>query len=141
MTKKSEFKMMFGKLQVAFRVAIIGGLMCFCGCSDDLSQLESAITGRAILIVRFSNSPDMDKVLLNNALRVGGLITCGNDGDYVTFLRSYDKNFDAKAATNSKGDFLIRPAVLNWLSSKGWKFQQKFCINLNEDNAEYYFVK
>ena len=141
MTKKSEFNMMFGKLQVAFCVAIIGGLMCVCGCRDNLAQLESAITGHSILIVQFSQSPDKDKVLLDNALRVGGMITCGSDGDYVTFLRNYDENFDAAAAENSNGKFVIRPAVLNWLSSKGWKFQQKFCINLNEDNAEYYFVK
>lgn len=141
MTKKSGFRMMFAKLHLAFCVAIACGLMCVCGCSESVAKLESAITGHSILVVRFSNNPDKDRVLLDNVLRVGGAITCGCDNDYVSFLRNYDGNFDATAALDREGRYVIQPAVLNWISSRGWKFQQKFCVNLNHDNAEYYFVK
>ena len=106
-------------------------MIFFCGCSER----------HAILIVSFHGLPDKDNILLQNALRTGGSLRCGDSSDYVDFLRSYDRYFDTTAASDSNGQFLIRPAILNWISSNGWKFQQKFCINLNEGNAEYYFVK
>ncbi len=127
--------------QLIFRVAILGTMLSVLGCRENSTDLVSAIAGHAILIVRFSDSPEQDKVLLENVLRKGGSITCGNDSKYTAFLRNYDREFDMAAATDRDGSFLITPTILNWISSKGWKFQQKFCINLNHDNAEYYFVK
>jgi len=121
-------------------VAILAGVYVS-GCRDNITSLGSAIGGHALLVVQFSNNPEKDSVLLRNVLRTGGAINCGCDGDYVKFLREYDENFDMAAASNKDGQFSIQPAVLNWIASKGWKFQQKFCINLNADNAEYYFVK
>ncbi len=127
--------------KVLVRAIILCAAICVLGCRDNITSLESAIAGHAILVVRFDSSPEEDRVLLENVLRKGGGLTCGYDSDYVAFLRRYDENFDAAAASDKDGKFSIQPAILNWISSKGWKFQQKFCINLNNDNAEYYFIK
>ena len=142
MNKCTMSKVILSMAKLMFVVVFMSVVACVAGCRDNITSLESAITGHAILVVRFSNAePDMDKVLLNNALRIGGILVCGYDSEYVKVLREYDENFDAAAASNKDGQFTIQPAVLNWISSKGWKFQQKFCINLNENNAEYYFIK
>ncbi len=113
-----------------------------------ISDLKRTMTGQddggrrhALLVVTFSKSPVKDATLLSNVLRTGGSLECGSSGDYVSFLRENDENFDMAAASDENGKFIVRPAILNWISSKGWKFQQKFCINLNADNIEYYFVK
>lgn len=137
----SEARTKIYKLHQVLRAIILCIVICVLGCRDNITSLESAVIGHAVLVVRFSSSPDEDRVLLGNALRKGGMITCGYDGDYVRFLREYDEDFDEAAASNKDGKFSIHPAVLNWISSKGWKFQQKFCINLNDENAEYYFIK
>lgn len=102
------------------------------------------VSGRlsnAVLIVHFDDDAEADDVLLDNTLRRGGYLEMSTSSAYVEFLRKHDKYFDLAAASNEEGKFLVLPAILNWVSSKGWKFQQKFCINLNSDNAEYYFVR
>ena len=96
---------------------------------------------RAVLLVRFRDNPTTDTQLIENTLKIGGLLDCGSDQQYVKVIKSMDGDFDKFGATDSQGSYYIMPAVLNWISSKGWKFQQKFCINLNNDNAEYYFTK
>lgn len=120
---------------------VLSVVMVVSGCRDNITSLESALGGHAILVVKFSSIPDKDKVLLRNVLRTGGALTCGYDSDYANFLREFDPNFEFAAASNADGKYIIHPAVLNWISSKGWKFQQKFCINMNYENAEYYFIK
>lgn len=122
-------------------IAVAVVMIFLCGCRENITGVDSLIAGHAILKVTFSSSPEKDETLLRNVLRIGGSLECGYDSEYANFLRSYDENFDMAAASDSNGKYRIHPAVLNWISSKGWKFQQKFCINLNEDNAEYYFVK
>lgn len=114
-------------------ITLVAAAMIFiCGCREE---------EHAVLEVTFSSSPEKDKTLLQNVLRIGGSLECGHNSEYVDFLRSCDENFERTAASDSDGRYRIRAAILNWISSKGWKFQQKFCINLNENNSEYYFVK
>ena len=129
------------KGKVLFCVVIWIVFACILGYKGYLSSLTRVISGHAVLVVRFSGIPDVDETLVKNVLSKGGAITCGYDSDYVRFLREYDEDFDEATASDKDGKFLIHPAVLNWISSKGWKFQQKFCINLNEENVEYYFIK
>ena len=69
------------------------------------------------------------------------MLKCGYNRDYTMVVEKIDKKFDDFGAVDSNGSYYILPAVLNWISSQGWKFQQKFCVNMNDDNAEYYFVK
>jgi len=95
----------------------------------------------AVLLVRFRDNPNTDTKLIENALKVGGLLDCGHNRQYVKVIKSMGDDFDKFGAEDSEGSYFILPAVLNWISSKGWKFQQKFCINMNNDNAEYYFTK
>lgn len=95
----------------------------------------------AVLIVKFSEDPNMDDVLLNNVIMHGGFLEMSASSEYVDFLRKHYPKFDCAAAANKDGQFAVIPAIFNWISSKGWKFQQKFCINLNDQNAEYYFVR
>lgn len=141
MMEASEPRSSVHKLHQALRTIILCMVICVIGCRGNITSLESAVIGHAVLVVRFSGTPDVDEVLVKNVLSKGGAITCGYDSDYVRFLRRYDEDFDEAAASNKDGKFSIHPAVLNWISSKGWKFQQKFCINLNDENAEYYFIK
>lgn len=95
----------------------------------------------AVLTVTFGDSPETDHAQIENTLKIGGFLKCGADSDYVKVLKDIDSKFENYGAIDSKGAYYILPAVLNWISSKGWKFQQKFCINMNDNNAQYYFVK
>ncbi len=95
----------------------------------------------AVLTVTFGDFPETDQAQIANALKIGGLLKCGADSKYVKVLKGIDSKFERYGAIDSNGSYYILPAVLNWISSKGWKFQQKFCINMNNDNAQYFFVK
>ena len=120
------------KKLIMIAIAILIGWLIF-----DSDSTEK----KAVLLVRFSETPTTDIQLIENALKIGGLLDCGSNQQYVNVIKSIDEDVDKFGAKDSKGSYYIMPAVLNWISSKGWKFQQKFCINLNNDNAEYYFTK
>lgn len=120
---------------------IVGILMVwFLYCKGYIPFL--GVSGRhAVLTVRFSSNPETDITRITNTLKIGGMLKCGYDKEYAKVVESIDEKFDKFGAADSNGSYYILPAVLNWISSQGWKFQQKFCINMNDDNAEYYFVK
>ena len=133
----SSFRIVIGILIVF----VVGYLLVFGGCGKRVGDTEGS-SRHAVLIVTFSDDVDADTVRIKNALRVGGVLKCGSDEKYVEVIESIDKTFELRfAALDSKGSYQILPAVLNWISSQGWTFQQKFCINMNHANAEYYFVK
>ena len=145
---------------VVYCVTVVSTAVCMSGCEAvdrviNCEAFDRAINGKhAILIVRLSYAtygtreiaPDMDAVLLRNVLSGGGTITCGCDHEYIEFLRTFDSNFDMAAAANKDGKFNVKSAILNWIASKGWVFQQKFCApnargGYAEHEFEYYFVK
>ena len=107
---------------------------CYDGTSGDSGK-------HSVLTVRFSSRPETDVTRIKNTLKIGGMLKCGYNRDYTMVVEKIDKKFDDFGAVDSNGSYYILPAVLNWISSQGWKFQQKFCVNMNDDNAEYYFVK
>jgi hypothetical protein len=96
--------------------------------------------GDKILIVEiqgensFSENEVSEEALIKEALQKGGSITLN-----VEVLRNIDSNFDSLYATvNSDGNFLVRPAILNFIGSQGWHLLQIFGL---PGNPQYFFVK
>lgn len=102
------------------------------------SKYATASTDSRVLIVKFCDEDEKtDLKQIKEGLIKGGYIEINSDS-----IMSIDPEFDSKYAnTNSANKYYIKPALLNFVSGQGWRFQQKFCINLNENNAEYYFIK
>lgn len=96
--------------------------------------------GDKILIVEIygenvSGNDEVTEVsLINNALQKGGSVTLN-----VDVLRQIDPQFDSKyTASNSNGQFYIRPAILNFIGGQGWHLLQIFGL---PGNPQYFFVK
>ena len=104
---------------------VIGCFLFFGGCEKHK---------HAILMIDFAERPDTDVALVKNTLKIGGLLRCGQDGEYIEKIHSIDKTIKDCCAKDSHGEYYIRPSILNWISSKGWKFQEHFA-------DRYYFVK
>ena len=77
-----------------------------------------------------------DSILLENALRQGGSLGVAMDSEYTEFLCAFDGNFEAFATVDQDNNYIIRSAILNWISSKGWKL-----ISLSADRDTYVFVR
>lgn len=77
-----------------------------------------------------------DAVLLEHVLRQGGNLDVALDGEYTEFLRQFDFRFDEYATINKDGNYVIRSAILNWISAQGWQL-----ISLSADRDTYVFVK
>ena len=148
---KAQIKSQFNSLAASYKnlSSLVAsckkvGIVLFCFLCVYLAFIDGCFGNfrkNAVLVVYMSDEPDTDVLLIKNTLRNGGLLKCGTDEKYVKFVQSIDSSFIAYTAFDSKGAYRIQPALWNWICSQGWKFQQKFCINLNEGNAEYYFVK
>lgn len=120
-------KRIISSLALIVMVFVSGG----CGLSENKNH--------KVLIVSLSNSSGLanDKVYIEKALRNGGYIEIDTDT-----VRSIDpKWLDNYSTTNGEGSYLVRPMLLNWVSSRGWKLQTVFCVNLNVENQEFYFIK
>ena len=137
-TFPASYDLKFKKKTLYILVAILVACFVYFKCND--TTLKSS-GGHAVLTVRFSASPETDVTQIKNTLKIGGMLRCGYDREYTKTIKQIDKKFDDFGAADSNGAYYILPAVLNWISSQGWKFQQKFCVNMNNDNAEYFFVK
>lgn len=77
-----------------------------------------------------------DSILLENALRQGGSLDMATNREYTKFLRAFDDNFEAFATVDQDNNYIIRSAILNWISSKGWKL-----ISISADRDTYVFVR
>ncbi|MDR1466639.1 MAG: hypothetical protein LBI40_03375 [Treponema sp.] len=72
--------------------------------------------------------------LIKEALEKGGALTLD-----VAVLRTIDSEFDSKfTASNSEGNFRIRPAILNFVGGQGWHLLQIFGL---PGAPQYIFVK
>jgi hypothetical protein len=72
--------------------------------------------------------------LIRQALDKGGTLTLN-----VAALRKIDTGFDSKyTATDIKGQFYTRPAILNFIGGQGWHLLQIFGL---PGNPQYFFVK
>jgi hypothetical protein len=105
-----------------------------------LSSCNQYGKGDKILIVEiqgensFSENEISEEALIKEALQKGGSITLN-----VEVLRNIDNNFDSLyAAANSDGNFLVRPAILNFIGGQGWHLLQIFGL---PGNPQYFFVK
>ena len=87
-------------------------------------------------LVPYTREEHKDSFLLSNALRQGGSIEVAMEGEFTSFLQEFDSSFEENATVNQDGKYVIRSAILNWISSKGWRL-----ISLSADNATYVFVK
>lgn len=72
-------------------------------------------------------------------LKIGGMLRCGKDGEYIDKIHTIDKTIKDCCAMDSDGNYYVRPSILNWISSKGWKFQQREYVG--NGTSRYYFVK
>ena len=120
-----HFRIVIGVLVVL----VTGCFLFFGGCEK---------RKHAILMIEFvqrgDEKPDTDVVLVKNTLEIGGLLRCGNDDVYIEKIQSIDKTIKDCCAKDSEDKYYIRPSILNWISSKGWKFQERFA-------DRYYFIK
>lgn len=94
--------------------------------------------GDKILIIEILSNDEGSEVseagLVKSALTDGGYLSVN-----VDILREIDPMFDEKAATSdSNGQFLVKPAILNYFGSAGWHFVQVFGL---PGNPDYYFIK
>ena len=116
----------FLSLAVLFAV-----LLALTGCGQQKNK---------VLIVQLSSSPSglaADSVYIEKALKNGGMIVLNPD-----IVRKVDPDWIKKYdITDAEGNYLTYPMMLNWVSAKGWKLQSVFCVNLNPDNKEFYFIK
>lgn len=122
-------------------LALVSTVLILGGCKpQDPVKFAMPEKEHKVLIVIFSKNPSglaADPVYIRKAMENGGLIRLNADT-----VRNLDPEWSKKYdTTDNEGSFLVLPMVLNWVSSKGWKLQTVFCINLNEDNKEFYFVK
>jgi len=95
--------------------------------------------GESVLVVRVVSDANevSETALAKSALQSGGEISIN-----VALARELDIEFDAKYTNcNADGKFLVQPALLNFIAGNGWSFKQLFCINMNEENAKYFFTK
>lgn len=81
-----------------------------------------------------SESSDVTQVI--NALINGGQIRVGNSNN--SFDAAFGSEYQNYGATNIKGSFWTRGAVLNYIASRGWTLVQTPSSRLSDD---YYFVK
>ena len=89
-----------------------------------------------VTIFPYTQEEYKDTVLLNNALHQGGSLDMAMDEEYTNFLRELDDGFETYATANKDRKYIIRSAILNWVSSKGWKL-----LALSSDSCTYVFVK
>ena len=103
----------------------------------------SFIGKHAVLIVRLNNGygDDADAEQICNALKIGGYLELSADKRGAEFIRSIDEKFDVFGASDANGTYYIKPAILNWISSHGWKLQQVWRSDFNGINVEYIFVR
>jgi hypothetical protein len=125
---KSGMSIIVGAIIVAAAV-ILGSVISGNSGSDN---------GDKVLVVKIDYSDNGEDVseekLIKEALEKGGRIILG-----VDLIREIDYGFDEKyTATNSKGNFNIRAAVLNFVGGQGWHFVQVFGM---PGDPEYYFTK
>ena len=140
-------KFSIGRVNIALALGILAILVAcyayFYGINIE-GYFGSFMGKHAVLIIRINNDfkdLDPDAEQIRNALKVGGYVELATDKSGAEFIRSVDVKFDLFGASDANGEFYIRPAVLNWISSHGWKLQQVWCINFNEENMEYIFVR
>ena len=113
-------------------LALVSAVLILSGCKPRQESAKVSLPEKShkVLIVTFDKNPSgvaADKAYIKKALKNGGLICVNADT-----VRSLDPEWLAKYDTaNSEGTYLVRPMVLNWVSSKGWQLQTVFCINLN----------
>ena len=123
-------------------LALISAVLFLGGC-DRSFKIGPGVTGdknHKVLIVTIDKNPSgiaADDEYIRKALKNGGLI-CVNADTVQRIDPDWLNQYDT---TNKEGRYLVFPMVLNWVSSKGWRLQTVFCINLNAMNKEYYFIK
>ena len=97
----------------------------------------------ALLMIDFvelsGEKPDTDVVRIKNTIKIGGMLRCGKDGEYIDKIHTIDKTIKDCCAMDSDGNYYVRPSILNWISSKGWRFQQREYVG--NGTSRYYFVK
>jgi len=108
----------------------------FAGCTGSRLPAEIGVTekGDKILLVKVYNSQRSYEVseidVIKEALEKGGEITVD-----TTVAREIDPDFDSKyTVANSRGTFLTRPAILNFIGGQGWRL-------LMGADYDYIFVK
>jgi hypothetical protein len=99
---------------------------------------STSSNGDKILIVQLVNKDSGDKPSEEEYIKLSLL-----NGGYITLdvdtIRKIDSKFDEKYATaDSKGKFLVLPAILNFVGGQGWNLRS---ISGGLGNADYYFTK
>ena len=95
--------------------------------------------GDKILIVHIHGESSIredisERGLVLQALEKGGTLILD-----VDILRRIDPEFDIKyTATDSRGSFYTRPAILNFIGGQGWRLLQVFGL---PGDPQYFFVK
>ncbi len=101
-----------------------------------IMALSSCNEGDKILVVKIeSNKDNISEIsVIKKSLEKGGFINLD-----VEVLRKIEPKFDSEyAATDSKGNFFIMPAILNFVGGQGWHFLQTFGM---PGDPTYFFVK
>ena len=90
-----------------------------------------------VFLTPYAITANKDEVLLSNALSKGGRIDIVADSECVEFLREFDSSFDEYGTLDRENKYKITWAIINWISSKGWKL-------IRDDSAAggtYIFIK
>ena len=109
-------------------------------CYTTFAQSGSFSSSHRVLLVSLeddiSASNASDSVQVNNGLHNGGTIRIkdSNDG----YAKAFGKAYMAYGAENSSGSLWTKGAVLNYISSHGWKLIQAPSTGFSDT---YYFTR
>lgn len=119
--------------KILLALAVVGVALLVSSCKAGIVSKDSRV-----LVVEICDSTESaDLTLVKEGLAKGGYIKLSVDA-----AKTIDPKFEEKYANmDSYGYFMKIPSMLNFVAGQGWSFQQKFCINMNESNAEYYFIR
>ena len=118
--------------KILLALAVVGVALLVSSCKAGIASKDSRV-----LVVEFCDEGKADLEQVKEGLAKGGFIELDE-----TVAKNIATDFEEKyVCLDSDGYYRVIPALLNFVAGQGWAFQQKFCINMNESNAQYYFIR